>query len=638
MSDLDLYLPSDYADRFRHTEIPWGFNGLGEMVYARTYFRDGEAWPDTVLRAINGAQKIGARLSADELEQLYWYMLQLKGSVSGRALWQLGTPLVEDIGSASLYNCVVSPPTDFAFLMEMLMLGCGVGYSVERAEVYEFPKIMKLDRPITHVRSADADYIVPDKREGWSWLISKIVEAYTVTGKGFTYSTILLRSAGEPLKRFGGTSSGPVVLVDGVEDILGVFDNRTGKKLRSVDALDVNTIIGRIVVAGNARRSAQLSSGDPDDHLYSNAKNWSKGTVPSWRSNANISVTADSFDQIPNWYWRSGWSGDGEIHGLLNRNLARTQGRTGEKASDPRVVCTNPCGEIFLEPYEVCNLAEIFLPNVDSYEEFHAISRVLYKVQKATALFPHHDPRTQAVLRRNMRLGQSVSGIAQATDEQLSWLERGYVDLKRFDAEWSREIGVNPSIKLTALQPSGTKSLGPGVTPGAHSGHDEYYIRRVKMAASNPLIDVARRRGYPVVPSIELDGTENHEQLLVEFPCESPKGAKLIKDTTAIDQLERVAWLQKVWADNAVSVTVSFNGGEEAGIKDWLAEHYTGEIKSVSFLRHEEHNFERAPYETITAEEYASRTLSLDLSVPIVDAGKFGDLDDECAGGACPIR
>lgn len=635
----ELFLPSTYADQYRTHPVPWGFNGLGEMVYARTYFRDGETWPDTVLRTVNGAQAIGSQFTQDELERLYSYILSLKGSVSGRALWQLGTPLIQDIGSASLYNCVVSPATDFAFVMEMLMLGCGVGYSLERADVYEFPKLKVLDRPITHERTTDADFIVPDKREGWSLLIQKIVEAYTVTGKGFTYSTILLRSAGEPLKRFGGTSSGPVVLVDGVTDILSVLEARAGKKLRSIDALDVNTIIGRIVVAGNARRSAQLSSGDPDDHLYSNAKNWTKGNVPAWRSNANVSITADSFDQIPAWYWKTdGWNGGGEIHGLLNRNLARTVGRTGERRSDPLVVCTNPCGEIFLEPYEVCNLAEIFLPNIESFEEFQDLSFLLYKVQKATALYPHHDPRTQAVLRRNMRLGQSVSGIAQSTVEQLGWLDPGYQALRARDVEWSAHLGVKPSNKLTAIQPSGTKSLGPGVTPGGHNAHAPFYIRRVKFAAENPLVDVARRRGYPIEAAIQLDGTYDHSQAVVSFPCESPKTATLIDDSTAVDQLERVAYLQKNWADNAVSVTVSFRDGEEAEIRDWLKDHYTDEIKSVSFLRHEDHNFAQAPYEEITREEYERIASRLDLSVPISETSLYGDLDDECAGGACPIR
>jgi ribonucleoside-triphosphate reductase len=633
-----ILLPSNYADQFRSHHVPWGFNGLGEMVYARTYLREGEDWPDATLRTVNGAQMIGSNLSTDEMETLYDHILNLRGSVSGRGLWQLGTPLVEEIGSASLYNCVGSPSTDFAFLMEMLMLGCGVGYSVERSDVYEFPKIRKLSSKITHENTPDADHIVPDRREGWSQLVAKIVESYTVTGQGFSYSSILLRSAGAPLKRFGGTSSGPVVLVNGIADIIAIFESRVGKKLRSIDVLDINTIIGRIVVAGNARRSAQLSSGDPDDHLYANAKNWSKGLIPADRSNVNVSITADGFDQIPAWWFRSGWKGEGEIHGLLNRDLARTTGRTGERVDDHRVVCTNPCGEIFLEPYEVCNLAEIFLPNITNYEQFREVSSVLYKVQKATALYPHHDPRTQAVLNRNMRLGQSVSGIAQATEEQLSWLDQGYRDLKALDVAHSKKLGVKPSIKLTAIQPSGTKSLGPGITPGAHSGHDRFYIRRVQFAANNPLVKVARERGYNVVPSVKLDGVEDHNQLLVEFPCESPPSARLIGDTSAVEQLERVSFLQRVWADNAVSVTVSFRAGEEGEIKDWLAENYTDGVKSVSFLRHEDHNFERPPYETITEEEYHQLASKLDLSVPIVTTSKTTDLGDDCVGGACPVR
>ena len=166
-----LQLPASYADQYRTAEIPWGYSGLGEMVYARTYARiseDGrrESWPDTVLRVVNGAQAIGSQLTSEEMERLFDYMISLKGTVSGRGLWQFGTPLVEQMGGGSLLNCSVVPVSDFPALMDMLMLGTGVGYSVERQYVYEMPRLKELDRPIEHQATVDADFIVPDKREG----------------------------------------------------------------------------------------------------------------------------------------------------------------------------------------------------------------------------------------------------------------------------------------------------------------------------------------------------------------------------------------------------------------------------------------------------------------------------------------
>jgi adenosylcobalamin-dependent ribonucleoside-triphosphate reductase len=639
-----LQLPASYADQYRTAEIPWGYSGLGEMVYARTYARiseDGrrESWPDTVLRVVNGAQAIGSQLTSEEMERLFDYMISLKGTVSGRGLWQFGTPLVEQMGGGSLLNCSVVPVSDFPALMDMLMLGTGVGYSVERQYVYEMPRLKELDRPIEHQATVDADFIVPDKREGWSELLARVLHSYTVSGQGFTWSTTVLRSAGAPLKSFGGTSSGPLVLIDGINDIIRVLESRTGKKLRSIDALDIANIIGRVVVAGNARRSAQLALGDPDDHLYAKAKNWASGNIPAWRSNANISIAADSYDEIPGWYWKSGWDGSGEIHGLLNVGLARTQGRIGEKVADRKVVTTNPCGEVFLEPYETCNLATLYLPNISTYEEFTDLSVILYKIQKATALYRHQNPKTQAVQRRNLRLGQSVTGIAQATDDQLNWLDEAYAELRRFDDKWSEELGVSPSIKLTAIQPSGTLSLLPGVTPGVHAAQARHYIRRVRFGADDALVDVARQRGYTVVPDRNLDGTDNHSQLVVEFPASAPDGAITMEEMTAVRQLELVARMQAEWADNSVSVTVNYRDEEIPDIKDWLAENYRTRLKSVSFLRHFDHNFPLPPYETIDAAQYEAMLSRIDLSVALNPDDQSQDLVfDDCEGGACPVR
>lgn len=638
-------LPASFADERRNYPVPWGYNGLGEMVYSRTYARprwEGgpkEGWSDTILRVVNGAQAIGARMTEDEIYSLAQYMLDLRGSVSGRGLWQFGTPLVELVGGGSLLNCSVVPIHDFPALMDMLMLGTGVGYSVERQYVYEMPRIKHLDKAIAHERRFDADLIVADKREGWSDLLQRVFDAYFETGKGFTWSTIVLRSAGAPLKTFGGTSSGPQVLIEGIEDIIKILESRAGKKLRSIDALDIANIIGRIVVAGNARRSAQLALGDPDDHLYAKAKNWAAGNIPSWRSNANVSIAADSFEEIPSWYWKSGWDGDGEIHGLLNVGLARTMGRVGEKISDRKVVATNPCGEVFLEPYETCNLATLFMPNIQSYDQFIELSKILYKIQKATALYPHQNPHTQAVQRRNLRLGQSITGIAQSTEEQLDWMDEGYRELREFDGKWSAELGVHESIKLTAIQPSGTLSLLPGVTPGVHAAQARHYIRRVRFGSDDPLVEVARKRGYNVVPDQNFDGSLNHSQLVVEFPAAAPDNAITMSEMTAVRQLDLVARLQSEWADNAVSVTVNYRDEEVPDIKAWLAENYETKLKSVSFLRHTDHGFALPPYETIDRATYESMVGKLDLSVPM-NPGDTSDVlaFDDCEGGACPVR
>jgi len=637
---------SDFINSYNSRIAPWGFGGLGEVVYLRTYSRkvDGtdrsETWVETIKRIIDGAIEIGVPFTQAEAETLFDHMFNLRCSVSGRALWQLGTPLVKKFSGTSLNNCFftnIEKIEDFELLFDYLMLGGGVGFSVERSKIHDLPKVKKVDY-ITAEKTNDADFIVPDSRQGWRELLHKVLESYFVTGKPFTYSTLLIREFGTPLKTFGGTASGSGALVDGIADISKVLDQRVGKKLRSIDVLDICNIIGRIVVSGSSRRSAQIAIGDPDDMLFIRAKNWGSGNVPAWRANSNNSIYADSYDEIVPEFWK-GYDGTGEPYGLLNRKLARTHGRLGEKSPDPTIEGFNPCAEIALADGESCNLATIFLPNIESLAQLLEISRLLYMVQKQITRLSYPYEKTNTVVHKNGRLGQSVTGILQCTEIQIGWLKTAYEYLKEYDKSYSEEHGWNPSVRLTTVQPSGTLSLLPGVTPGIHPAFAQYYIRRVRFSSVDPLVDACRKRGYKVTWDMGLDGREDHSRYVVEFPCKSPEGAVLAANMTAIEQLEWVKKMQAEWADNAVSVTVYYRKEELPAIQEWLAKNYDKSVKSVSFLLHVDHNFPLPPYEEITKEDYEKTVSKLNLSVPLQQMSTDLSIElDDCATGACPIR
>ncbi len=638
-------LDQAFVDSYTLKQAPWGFNGLGEIVFLRTYSRkkdDGntETWVETLQRVINGAQEIGAGYTKEEAEKLFDHCFNLRCSFSGRSLWQLGTPLVQKFNATSLNNCYftnIEKIEDFELLFEYLMLGGGVGFSVERSKIHELPKV-KTGVNITHERSNDADIIVPDSRQGWKRLLHAVLKSYFDTGKSFSYSTILIREYGAPLKTFGGTASGPGALIDGIADICKVMQNREGKKLRSIDVLDICNIIGRIVVSGSSRRSAQIAMGDPDDVLFIRAKNWASGNVPAWRANSNNSIYADYYDEIMPELWK-GYDGTGEPYGLLNRRLARKYGRLGEVKPDNSIEGFNPCAEIALADGESCNLATIFLPNVESLEQFMEISALLYKTQKQITRMEYPYEKTTNVVNKNARLGQSVTGILQCTEEQLSWLPSAYEYLEAFDEQFSKSNGMPKSVRLTTVQPSGTLSLLPGVTPGIHPAYAKYYIRRVRFGSSDPLVDACRKRGYKVQWDIGIDGREDHTRYVVDFPCMSPEGSVLAADMTAVEQLEWVKRMQTEWADNAVSVTVYYRKEELADIQAWLEKNYDKSVKSVSFLLHADHNFPLPPYEECTKEEYEKQLSKIDKSVPLVQTIFNGDLDlDNCATGACPIK
>ena len=639
-------LTKEFIAKYDTQTPPWGFGGLGEIVFLRTYSRkiEGtdatESWTQTIKRVIDGAVEIGVPYTQEEAEALFDHMFNLRCSVAGRALWQLGTPLVSQFSGTSLNNCFytnIEKIQDFELLFDYLMLGGGVGFSVERSKIHELPKVKKVDY-ITAERSADADFIVPDSRQGWRELLHKVLESYFHTGKSFTYSTILIREYGAPLKTFGGIASGPGALVEGLIDICKVLDARVGKKVRSVDVLDICNIIGRIVISGSSRRSAQIAIGDPDDVLFLRAKNWGSGNVPAWRSNSNNSIYADSYDEIVPEFWK-GYDGTGEPYGLLNRKLARTHGRLGEKSPDPTIEGFNPCAEIALADGESCNLATIFLPNIESLAQMMEVSRLLYMLQKQVTRLSYPYEKTNSIVHKNARLGQSITGVLQCSEVQVGWLSKTYEYLKGFDKSYSKERGWNPSVRLTTVQPSGTLSLLPGVTPGIHPAFAKYYTRRVRFSSVDPLVDACRKRGYKVVWDIGLDGREDHTRYVVEFPCKSPEGSVLAAEMTAVQQLEVVQSMQKEWADNAVSVTVYYRKEELPAIKEWLSENYDDGVKSVSFLLHVDHNFPLPPYEEISEDEYNKSVAKLDFSTPIHQNATELTLDmDDCATGACPIR
>lgn len=658
--NMNNIITNEFVNKYKNKQPNWGFNGLGYIVYKRTYARlkedgDTEEWHETVQRCINGAQDVGAKYTKEEAEKLFDYVFNLKCNFAGRMLWQLGTPTVKRWGANSLLNCwavAMREPKAFLFLFENLMLGGGVGYSIRREDVHELPKI-KVGVNVTHQNTKDADFIVPDSREGWVKLMENVLNAFYVNGKSFSYSTILIRGAGEAIKGFGGKASGPTILVEGLDKITKIFQSREGKKLRSIDVLDICNIIGSIVVAGNVRRSAEIALGDPDDILYIRAKNWSDGNVPNWRAMSNNTIYADAYDHIMNEIWDNGYivdkdtgSAKGESYGFFNLPLSQKYGRLKDglmkdndlyPTSSDNCEMTNPCAEISLSNYECCNLCEIYLNNITSKEELIECAKLLYKTQKAVAALPFIHEETNKIVHKNMRLGLGITGVCQSLDK-IEWLDDCYLDLRKFDKEWSKERNWSESIKLTTIKPSGTLSLLAGATPGVHPAYSKYYYRTVRMSSNDKLIQICKDLGYYTEFLLNFDGTEDHTTSVVYFPCETPASAILACDMDVIKQLDMVKKLQDVWSDNSVSVTAYYKENELESMKEWLKKNYKNSIKSVSFLLHQNHGFKQAPYQEIDKETYdkaKSKVKSLN-NIKISNGDIIQGI--ECEGGACPIR
>lgn len=623
---------------------PWG--EVGYVTFKRTYARQlgkgTEEFPDTVSRVVNAANKqLKCNFNEEEKARLTEIMLTLKGTVAGRFLWQLGTETVDKLGLPSLQNCafvvVDEPIRPFTWAFEMLMLGSGVGFNIQKHNVSLLPAVKNKKVKVTRLDDAGADFIVPDSREGWTALLHKVLEASFVTGESFSYSAQLIRPKGTPIKGFGGTASGPEPLAKGINQINDLLNSRSGKKLRPIDCLDIMNILGSVVVAGNVRRSAQIAIGDHSDKDYMMAKRWDLGNIPNWRAMSNNSVVCNDYSELGEEFWE-GYNGNGEPYGLINLKSSRLQGRTFEtQYPDPDIQGYNPCAEQGLANFETCCLAEIYLPNITSQAELNEVATYLYRINKHSLAIPCSVKETEAIVHKNMRMGIGVTGYLQATEEQRSWLDGAYRWLRAYDIAYSDAMGWPQSIKLTTVKPSGTLSLLAGVTPGAHPAYSQYYIRRIRMASDSEIAAVCRANGYKIEYVKNFDGTEDMSTLVVEFPCKFPMGTKLAEQMSAVDQLNVIKRLQSEWSDNSVSVTIYYRKNELSEIKEWLASNYNT-VKSVSFLLHNDHGFIQAPLEEITKEQYEEISSRV-FPIHGLSSVQFSDLDiNECDTGACPIR
>ncbi len=512
-----------------------------------------------------------------------------------------------------------------------------MGYNIQKEFVYKIPKLINKKIKITRLDDKSADYIIPDTREGWVKLLGKTLKAHFYSGESFTYSTQLIRSRGAVIKGFGGTSSGPDILCDGIDQINNILNSKSGQQLKPIDCLDIMNLIGSIVVAGNIRRSAQIAIGDYDDLDFLKAKRWDLGSIPNWRAMSNNSVACNDTSKLPKEFWDTYIQG--EPYGLINLELSRLVGRLGEtEYPDPEVIAFNPCAEQSLANKETCCLAEVFLSNIDSLDELKEVITYLYRINKHSLALDCSLKDTEEIVHKNFRMGIGITGILQASPEKLEWLDEAYKYIREYDRKYSYENNFPISIKITTVKPSGTLSLLKGVTPGAHpSPAGPFYIRRIRMSSDSPLVELCRNNGYHVEPQRKFDGSNDNNTVVVEFPCQVPEGTPIGDSLGAIEHLEIVKKLQTIWSDNSVSCTIYYKKEELEDIKAWLANNFTDNVKTVSFLLYYGHGFDQAPYETITEERYndlVSKTTPI-TSVEVKEA----DMEiADCDTGVCPIK
>jgi hypothetical protein len=646
---LSFNLSDDFVQGYARKAVHWGFptgggNTLGELTYLAKYSRlkangTKERWHETCRRVVEGYYSIlkdhcaknrtpwnGVK-AARSAEDAFDRMFNFKWLPPGRGLWMMGTEFISKNGSAALQNCAfVStahlgprvPTRPFTRLMEMSMLGIGVGFDVDGAG-----KLM-IQKPVRQFETT----VIADSREGWTASVDQLLRAYLTNGHGlpiFDYGDI--RPAGEPIRGFGGTASGPGPLKRLHESITSLFEHRAGETLTVTDITDIMNLIGKCVVAGNVRRSAEIALGPVDNeeflHLKDPEVNPDRCGPDGWAFLSNNSViTAVGTDHD---HLIESIALNGEP-GLIFLDLARSHGRLGDAPTgvDHRVVGTNPCGEQSLEADECCTLVETFPTNCENLNDYVATLKHAYLYAKAVTLLPTHWPETNEVMARNRRIGCSASGVALFAErngwtELREWMDVGYDAVQERDRRYSEWLGVRESIKTTSVKPSGTVSLLAGVWPGVHWPEESTYIRRQRFRQDELVLSAIKAAGYHIEPDVmDPDNT-----VVVSFPTRGPAG-RSSKEVSVWEKVALAALMQRHWADNQVSATFTFREDEKNQLGPLLRS-FDGQLKSMSFLPILEGGaYAQMPYESITEETWESTTEGLER-LRLTDVYRHGE-------------
>ena len=650
-------LSENFINKYKRKKPPFGFNGLGELVYMRTYSRikengKNEQWWETVRRVVEGTYtmqmswinqyQLGwnpwqAQRSAQEMYDRIFYMKFLP---PGRGLWAMGTAITEEKGLyAALNNCAfVSTSTlkedyakPFCFLMDASMLGVGVGFDTKGAGEIIIKGINR-DRK-------EEIYMIPDTREGWVESLRLLLESYFHGMPLIEFDYNQIRDAGEPIRGFGGVSSGHEPLKEIHEEIREVLDKNTGEPITVTTIVDIMNLIGKCVVAGNVRRTAEIVFGDPYDEEYLDLKNYKVNKhreTYGWTSNNSIyaELGMDYTDVCK----RINDNGEPGFAWLENmRSYSRL--KNGKDDKDHRAAGGNPCLEQTLESYELCCLVETFPNNHESLDDYKRTLKYAYLYAKTVTLGKTHWPDTNRVMLRNRRIGCSVSGVAQfitkhGMEDLRKWLEKGYKTIQNWDCVYSDWLAVPRSIKTTSVKPSGTVSLLVGATPGMHYPESRFYIRRMRLSKHSELIEPLKKANYTIEPAF---GSED-STVVVEIPVDVGEDIRTAAELSIWEQFSLAAFLQRHWADNQVSCTATFDPETESHELPHVLNYFQYRLKGISLLpRHPLGAYKQMPYEAIDEKKYNTEVGRLKYLSFVGVEGEEAEVDKFCNNDACEL-
>lgn len=616
-----------------------------------------------------------------EIERVYQDFVYPKLTLpSMRSLQFGGKPIL--MSENRMFNCAYFPLElikAFNELMFLLLGGTGAGYSVQKRHVNCLPKIKAPESDEEH------KFQIQDSIIGWADAIKVVSKAFFNAGSLPVFDYRDIREKGAELITSGGKAPGPGPLKDCIEAIIPIFRGAIGRKLTPLEAHDISCIIADAVLAGGIRRAAMICLFDRDDQAMLSCK--SLVTVKDY-----VLIPKKFTDEIQEVHWTNVYGAPGtarlgeydlaillasnklpwylahpyrarannsavlprgkvtqeEFSNLMRAVQASGCGEPGVYWTNNEDWGTNPCCEIALRPYQMCNLTTINAGAITDQASFNAAAGAaafLGTLQAGYTDFHYLNPKWKLTCEAEALLGVSMTGIASGTLDTLD-KEEAASHAIRVNTEVAKKLGINPAARVTTVKPEGTSSLVLGTSSGVHAWHAPYYIRRMRAGKDEALAQYMLR----AAPELVENDVTNAAQVVLSFPQKAPEGA-VLRDEPMLNLLERVKGLSTDWintghisGDNRhnVSCTISVKDTEWAQLTDWMwknRECYNG----ISVLPYYGATaYPQMPFEDITQERYEEMLPLLEginINQVFEDNGDGVDLKAElaCAGGVCEL-
>jgi ribonucleoside-triphosphate reductase len=662
-----LYREKRSALRYKGIEVPekvkklaadskqYFRNPLGELVYYRTYSRwipeEGrrETWIETVDRYMDFMKEnLGNKLKTAEYAEIREGILRQEAMPSMRLLQFAGK--ATRATHVAAYNCSFTAPKswqDIAEVMYISMCGTGSGWAVRSENVQQLPQIKRQTGKVL------LPHIVEDSKEGWCDAFSLGMRTWA-EGKDIKFDFSKLRPAGARLATMGGKSSGPEPLRQLLTFTRMKMLQKQGKRLANIDAHDILCKIGECVVAGGVRRSAMISLSDLDDNEIRDAKKgqfWNTDPQRMLANNSAVYLEKPSAADFMDEWVALMKSGSGE-RGIFNAgSLTKTlpERRLAQFKDDEEIPSwgTNPCGEIILEPKQFCNLSEVVARSTDTEKSLLRkirLATILGTYQATLTNFPYLSKEWKENCEREALLGVSITGQWDAPAvRKPKVMERLKAEAIKVNKEFAKRFGINQSTAITCVKPSGNGSQTFDCSSGMHPRHAPFYIRRVRIAATDALFKMLRDQGVPYAPEVG-QSMDTATTYVLEFPVKAPTGTKVFKNNqTALEQLEYWKMVKVSFTEHNPSVTISIGDDEWIAVAHWIYENWDL-VGGLSFLPRDNHVYQLAPYEEINESQYKELMKRFDN----IDFSKIVtyEINDEtevkkelaCAGGVCEVE